>query len=77
VAWLPAAVVVVFVAAPLMVSAQPATKVARIGVLTLSTASWAPNAEGFRQGLRELGWVEGQSLALEHRDAAGRADRLP
>ena len=69
--------VVFFVAVPFMAAAQPATKVARIGVLTLSTASWAPNAEGFRQGLRELGWVEGQNIAIEHRDAAGRADRLP
>jgi ABC-type uncharacterized transport system substrate-binding protein len=74
---LPAAIVVFFVAVPFMAAAQPATKVARIGVLTLSTASWAPNAEGFRQGLRALGWVEGQNIAIEHRDAAGRADRLP
>src|SRR5262249_14590749 len=33
--------------------------------------------ETFRQGLREHGYVEGQNIALEHRDAAGRADRLP
>ena len=77
IAWLPAAVVFLLVAAPLMPAAQPGAKVARIGVLTLSTATWAPNAEGFRQGLREQGYVEGQNIVFEHRDAAGRADRLP
>jgi len=77
VTWLSAAVVFLLVAAPLIPAAEPGAKVARIGVLTLSTASWAPNAEGFRQGLREHGYVEGQNIAFEHRDAAGRADRLP
>jgi putative ABC transport system substrate-binding protein len=71
------AVALSLLAAPFAADAQQATKVPRIGVLTLSTASWAPNAEGFRQGLRELGWVEGQNIVIEHRDAAGRADMLP
>jgi putative tryptophan/tyrosine transport system substrate-binding protein len=62
---------------PLAVEAQQATKVSRIGILTLSTASWAPYAEGFRQGLRDLGWVGGKNIVIEHRDAAGRTDRLP
>ena len=75
--WLPAAVVFLLVAAPLTSAAQPGAKVARIGVLTLSTATWTPDGEAFRQGLREHGYVEGQNIALEHRDAAGRADRLP
>ncbi len=63
--------------APLASAAQPPAKLARIGVLTLSTASSTPNAEAFRQGLREHGYVEGQNLAFEYRYAAGRADRLP
>jgi len=64
-------------AAPLAAQAQPGPKLARIGVLTLSTASWTPDGEAFRQGLREHGYVEGQNIAFEHRGAAGRADRLP
>jgi ABC-type uncharacterized transport system substrate-binding protein len=64
-------------AAPLAAEAQSGPRVARIGVLALSTAPSTPNAEAFRQGLRELGYVEGQNIAIEYRYAAGRADRLP
>ncbi len=72
-----ALLVIALLAAPLATTAQPSGKVWRIGVLTLSTATWAPNADGFRQGLREQGYVEGQNIVIEHRDAAGKADRLP
>src|SRR5262249_23833557 len=51
-------------------------KVARVGVLTLSEATWAPNAEGFERGLKDLGYVQGRTILIEHRDAGGRADRL-
>jgi putative ABC transport system substrate-binding protein len=57
--------------------AQPIDRVARIGVLTLSTATWASEAEGFLRELRRQGYAEGQNIVIEHRDAAGRADRLP
>ena len=63
--------------APLAAQAQPGLGLARIGVLTLSTASSTPDVEAFRQGLREHGYAEGQNIAFEYRDAAGRADRLP
>lgn len=75
--WLPAAVVLVLLTAPLAADAQPPAKGARIGVLTLAVAPSTPQAEAFRQGLREHGYVEGQNIALEYRYAEGRADSLP
>jgi putative ABC transport system substrate-binding protein len=65
-----------FLVAPLAAHAQQPAKVPRIGILTLAP-SMAPTFEAFRQGLRELGYVEGQNVALEYRFAQGRADRLP
>ena len=61
--------------APLVVEAQVAGKAARIGML----ASWAsdPFVESFRQGLRELGYVEGRNISIEYRWAEGRNERLP
>ena len=65
-------------AAPLAAGAQQPKKVPRIGVLwTYSPTIAAPFAEAFRQGLRGLGYVEGQNVALEERWAEGRFDRLP
>ena len=64
-------------ASPLAAEAQ-AGKVYRIGVLQpLSTTDSAPHLDAFRQGLRELGDVEGQNIAIESRYAEGHADRLP
>ena len=58
--------------------AQQAGKVARIGVLTQgSSTSGQHILEAFRQGLRELGYVEGQNIVFEYRWAEGRAERLP
>jgi putative ABC transport system substrate-binding protein len=56
-------------------TAQPATKVARIGVvLTLySSPDGAP--EGFRDGLRALGYIEGQNVVIEWRSAAWKYDQ--
>jgi hypothetical protein len=50
-------------AAPLAAEAQPAAKVARIGVLEYSTSS--ESVEAFKQGLRELGYVEGKGFVIE------------
>ena len=61
-------------AAPLVAPAQP-VKVPRIGVLRAG-APPDPNVEGFRQGLRELGYVEGQNVVVEYRWAEGKLDRL-
>src|SRR5215471_5538073 len=63
-------------AAPLAADAQPAAKVARIVCLSVTLGPASPQAEVFRQGLRELGYVEGHNIALEFR-AAGDIDRLP
>jgi putative tryptophan/tyrosine transport system substrate-binding protein len=65
------------IAAPLAVEAQAPAKVPRIGYLTnLSRANdW--RLQSFLQGLRELGYVEGQTIAIEYRFAESRLERLP
>src|SRR5688572_7906307 len=70
---------VTVIAAPswlLAAGAQPATKVFRIGYLGLEPSS-SPYLDAFRDGLRRLGYVEGQNIILESRFAEGRGDRLP
>jgi ABC-type uncharacterized transport system substrate-binding protein len=58
--------------------AQQPTKVPRIGYLGASSASTlAARVEAFRQGLRDLGYVEGKSIVIEYRWAEGKFDRLP
>jgi ABC-type uncharacterized transport system substrate-binding protein len=65
-------------AAPLGAEGQQAGKVYRIGYLSASSDTSNPHVrEAFRQGLRELGWVEGQNIIIEYRWAEGRFDRLP
>ena len=63
-------------AAPGGLHAQPAGKVPRVGFLSPG-APPNTNAEAFRQSLRELGYVEGRSIAIEFRWAEERAERLP
>ena len=55
--------------------AQQPPKVPRIGFLTSATGD--PATEAFRQGLRELGYVEGKNINIEYRYAEGRFERLP
>jgi putative ABC transport system substrate-binding protein len=65
-------------AAPLAAGAQPVGKVPRVGFLRVTTASDRPPLlDAFRQGLRELGWVEGQDIVIDYRYAEDRVDRLP
>jgi putative ABC transport system substrate-binding protein len=68
------ALVVLFVS--LTTEAQSPATVHRIGILSPAAEASTPLFEAFRQGLRELGYVEGQNLVLEFRLAAGRAERL-
>jgi len=72
--------------APLAASAQQAGKMYRIGYLSPSSPSdperlASPFGErglaAFRQGLRDLGYVEGQNIAIEYRWAEGKFERLP
>jgi putative ABC transport system substrate-binding protein len=63
-------------AAPRAAETQPG-KVYRLGYLTTSGTLNSPYAEAFRQGLRDLGWVEGQNIVIEFRVAEGQLDRLP
>ena len=63
---------------PLAAAAQESGKVYQIGVLeTTSMASNAANLDAFRQGLRELGYVEGRNFMIEYRSADGRRERFP
>ena len=64
--------------APLAADAQPTGKVYRIGYLGMGSATVSPPfVEAFREGLRELGLVEGQNIVIDYRFAEGRFDRLP
>ena len=65
--------------APLASDAQQAGKVPRIGLLGVSPESPTGRAvlDAFRQGLRDLGYVEGRSVVIEHRWAEGKPERLP
>src|SRR2546422_11320919 len=62
-------------AAPLAAEAQQPRKVYRIGVMQLYTI--APlQLDAFRQGLRELGWVEGKNIEFNILSAEGKVERL-
>jgi putative tryptophan/tyrosine transport system substrate-binding protein len=65
--------------APLATEAQPAGQApARIGFISNADPQLAaPFIEAFRQGLRDLGWIEGQNVSIEYRWAEGKADRYP
>jgi ABC-type uncharacterized transport system substrate-binding protein len=64
------------VLAPLVAEAQQGTKVPRVGVLSERSPT-DPFVTAFRQGLRELGYTEGQNIIVEYRYAHGIADRFP
>jgi putative ABC transport system substrate-binding protein len=70
-----AMLVLAILAAPLAAEAPRAARVPRIGLLTLVAGPNA-NSEAFQQALHELGWVQGQTIAIEYRYAAGQLDRL-
>ncbi len=66
--------------APLAAEAQQAGKVWRIGFLSIGgrpVPGANPGFDAFLQGLRELGYVDGQNVVIEHRFAEGRPEGLP
>lgn len=64
-------------ATPWAAEAQRPGKMARLGVLLFGTPATEPGLPPFREGLRDLGYVEGQNIVLEYRFAEGKAERLP
>jgi putative ABC transport system substrate-binding protein len=70
-------VAVLILATSLAIEAQHTGKVYRIGVLEIvDVASNAANLNAFRQGLADLGYVEGQNFVIEYRSAEGRPERF-
>jgi putative tryptophan/tyrosine transport system substrate-binding protein len=57
-----------------LVQAQQAKKTPRIGILV---STEGPNVEGFRRGLRDLGYIEGKNILVEYRYHEGQPDRVP
>src|SRR4030095_10010314 len=70
--------VVVLLAVAVIAEAQQSTKIPRIGFLTATSLSIiSARIEALRQGLRELGYVEGKNIVTEWRSAEGKLDLLP
>jgi len=68
----------VLLTAPLGAEAQQPGKVYRIGwMIGSSVSASAPLIDAFKQGMRELGWVEGKNIEYEIRAAEGKLERLP
>jgi putative ABC transport system substrate-binding protein len=63
--------------APLVTEAQPVVKVPRVGFLFGGASGSSREVDAFRLGLRELGYIEGQNIAIEYRFAGGQVERLP
>src|SRR5437899_12695632 len=75
--WLIVTLALGILAAPLAADAQPPEKIRRIGVLAAgSPTTYIARYEAFRQGLGELGYVEGRTIAIEYRYAEGKLERL-
>ena len=64
-------------AAPLAAQVAPARKISRIGTLSARSGPADALTSPFVQGMRDLGYVEGQNLVIERRDADGHSERLP
>ena len=64
-------------AEPFAAEAQQSGKVYRVGFLWDTPNIWPHALQAFRQGLHDLGWIEGQNIVVEYRWTEGRFERLP
>ena len=62
---------------PFAARAQQSARMPRLGVLLYSTPQEDPQAKSLQQGLRDLGYIDGQNISIEYRFAEGNAERLP
>ena len=78
--WLVLSILVaaMLLAVAVIAEAQQPKKVPRIGFLSAPPLPLSSDRlEAFRQGLRELGYIEGKNIVIEYRYAEGKLDRLP
>jgi putative ABC transport system substrate-binding protein len=71
------ALLITFAMCTAVAQAQQPGKIHRIGFLSGGVPGSSPDIEAFRQGLRDLGYVEGQNLVIEYRYTERKADRYP
>jgi putative tryptophan/tyrosine transport system substrate-binding protein len=64
-------------ASPLIAQGAAAGKVPRVGFLHRGSPGPSQEIDAFQRGLRELGYIEGQNIAVEYRFARGQVERLP
>ena len=64
-------------ASPVVAHAQPVGKLPRVGYLFYGSPGPWREIDAFRDGLRELGYIEGHSIAVEYRFASGQVERYP
>ena len=69
-------VTVLLITAPIAQAQQP-KKISHIGFLAGNSASGENNLRVLRQGLQELGYVEGKTFTIDYRSAEGKFDQLP
>lgn len=62
---------------PFAARAQQSARMPRLGVLLYSTPQEDPQAKSLQQGLRDLGYIDGQNISIEYRFAEANAERLP
>ena len=72
------ALIIAFAMCGAVATAQQLTKIPRIGILAPDSSAFPASAryDSFRQGLRELGYIEGKNIFIEIRYAEGKQDRL-